>query len=566
MFDDKIHPDHRRHRLVRQQYVRTILQRYKPRRLIVYSRDELKQYEMAAGVPDAVRLHALFHRRRARPRPPGAGDARRRLRDPRRGAQAGAGGRIQPDRVHQDQHPRRRERDPRGARAATSSKVIALSTDKAANPINLYGATKLASDKLFVAANNIRRRAPHALLGGALRQRRRLARLGGAAVFRKLIAEKARPPADHRRAHDALLDHAAAGRGLRARRTSSACTAARSSCRRFPRCASSTWPEPWRRACRTEIVGIRPGEKTARGHVSGGRLAPDAGVRRPLRHPADDPVLASVARLLGQQAGRDGRPVEQGFEYNSGRNPHFLSVEEIVEFNRRRGRCMIPYGRQDITRGRHRGGRRGAALGLAHAGAGRPALREGGRRACCGARHAVAVNSAHRRAAPRLPGARPRAGRPRLDRAQHLRRLGQLRALLRRGGRLRRHRSAHLQHERARARATSSSRRSARGRLPKVVVPVHFGGQPCDMAAIRDARAASTASGSRGRLARDRRRAIDGEPVGSCRHGRHHGVQLPPGQDHHHRRGRHGADQRRRAREAHALLRTHGITRDAGAT
>ncbi|MCF6173468.1 MAG: polysaccharide biosynthesis protein, partial [Campylobacteraceae bacterium] len=35
-------------------------------------------------------------------------------------------------------------------------KVIALSTDKAANPINLYGASKLASDKLFIAANNIR--------------------------------------------------------------------------------------------------------------------------------------------------------------------------------------------------------------------------------------------------------------------------------------------------------------------------------------------------------------------------------------------------------------------------
>ena len=34
-------------------------------------------------------------------------------------------------------------------------KIIALSTDKAANPINLYGATKLASDKIFTAANNI---------------------------------------------------------------------------------------------------------------------------------------------------------------------------------------------------------------------------------------------------------------------------------------------------------------------------------------------------------------------------------------------------------------------------
>ena len=59
-------------------------------------------------------------------------------------------------------------------------KVIALSTDKAANPINLYGATKLASDKLFVAANNIAGRRAHALRRGALRQRRRLARLGRA--------------------------------------------------------------------------------------------------------------------------------------------------------------------------------------------------------------------------------------------------------------------------------------------------------------------------------------------------------------------------------------------------
>ena len=55
-------------------------------------------------------------------------------------------------------------------------RVIALSTDKAANPINLYGATKLASDKIFVAANNLAGAAETPLLGRALRQCGRLAR------------------------------------------------------------------------------------------------------------------------------------------------------------------------------------------------------------------------------------------------------------------------------------------------------------------------------------------------------------------------------------------------------
>ena len=70
-------------------------------------------------------------------------------------------------------------------------KVIALSTDKAANPINLYGATKLASDKLFVAANNI---------VGRHRTRFSVVRYGnvvgsrGSVVpfFRKLLADGAR--------------------------------------------------------------------------------------------------------------------------------------------------------------------------------------------------------------------------------------------------------------------------------------------------------------------------------------------------------------------------------------
>lgn len=48
-------------------------------------------------------------------------------------------------------------------------RVVALSTDKASNPVNLYGATKLAADKLFIASNAYDLDATHKVLGGALR-------------------------------------------------------------------------------------------------------------------------------------------------------------------------------------------------------------------------------------------------------------------------------------------------------------------------------------------------------------------------------------------------------------
>ena len=94
-------------------------------------------------------------------------------------------------------------------------RVMALSTDKAANPINLYGASKLASDKIFVAANN---------LAGADGTRFSVVRYGnvfgsrGSVVpfFKKLVGRRRRQPADHRCAHDPLLDHPDPGRQFRA--------------------------------------------------------------------------------------------------------------------------------------------------------------------------------------------------------------------------------------------------------------------------------------------------------------------------------------------------------------
>ena len=76
-------------------------------------------------------------------------------------------------------------------------RVVALSTDKAANPVNLYGASKLASDKIFVAANNLAGADGTALFGGALRQCVRLARFGGA-LLQEAGGGRRRKPADHR--------------------------------------------------------------------------------------------------------------------------------------------------------------------------------------------------------------------------------------------------------------------------------------------------------------------------------------------------------------------------------
>ncbi|MGD9970903.1 MAG: UDP-N-acetylglucosamine 4,6-dehydratase (inverting) [Sulfuricurvum sp.] len=134
------------------QFVKTILSRYSPNKIIIYSRDELKQYEMSQrfnhpcmryfigdvrdlprlekamnGVDYVVHAAALKHVPIAEYNPMEA------IKTNINGAQNVIDASLR----------------------SGVSKVIALSTDKAASPINLYGATKLASDKLFVAANNI---------------------------------------------------------------------------------------------------------------------------------------------------------------------------------------------------------------------------------------------------------------------------------------------------------------------------------------------------------------------------------------------------------------------------
>jgi len=133
-------------------YTEMILSRYEPRKIIIYSRDELKQYEMVQSFNEPCMRYFI-------------GDVRdaERLNEAMRDVDFvihAAALKHVPVAEYNPTECIRTNID--GAenviKAAINNgveKVIALSTDKASSPINLYGATKLVSDKLFVAANNI---------------------------------------------------------------------------------------------------------------------------------------------------------------------------------------------------------------------------------------------------------------------------------------------------------------------------------------------------------------------------------------------------------------------------
>jgi UDP-N-acetylglucosamine 4,6-dehydratase len=132
--------------------VRTLLQDYKPAKVIVYSRDELKQFEMSQEFDAPVMRYFI-------------GDVRDcdRLELAMRGVDyvihAAALKQIPAAEYNPMECIKTNINGASNvidaALAVGVKRVIALSTDKAVNPLNLYGATKLASDKLFVAANNI---------------------------------------------------------------------------------------------------------------------------------------------------------------------------------------------------------------------------------------------------------------------------------------------------------------------------------------------------------------------------------------------------------------------------
>lgn len=313
-------------------YVQTILDRYKPRRLIVFSRDELKQFEMQQKFHEECMRYFI-------------GD----VRDCARLSQAMKGVDIVIHAAALKQVPAA-EYNPmeciktniHGAENVIKAsidnnveKVIALSTDKAANPINLYGATKLASDKLFVAANN---------MVGKAKTHFAVVRYGnvvgsrGSVVpfFRKLLAEKTEylPVTDERMTRfwitlqqgvDFVLKnfHRMYGGEIFVPKIPSI---------RIADLAQAMAPDT-----PIKVIGIRPGEKLHEvmcpaddSHLT--LEFPDHYVIKPTIKYHHRDMDYRINRL-----GEEGLLVNQGFEYNSGNNPNFLTREEILEFNAKAG-------------------------------------------------------------------------------------------------------------------------------------------------------------------------------------------------------------------------------------
>lgn len=134
-------------------FTRVVLARFRPARLIVFSRDEQKQYEMQQALDGAAPVRFFI------------GDVRDRDR-----LELALRGVDYVVHAAALKHVPAAEYNPfecintnvlgaenvvHAAIRAGVKRVVALSTDKACNPVNLYGASKLAADKIFVAANNL---------------------------------------------------------------------------------------------------------------------------------------------------------------------------------------------------------------------------------------------------------------------------------------------------------------------------------------------------------------------------------------------------------------------------
>jgi UDP-N-acetylglucosamine 4,6-dehydratase len=304
-------------------FIRTLLERYKPRRVVVYSRDELKQFEMQQDFNDDCMRYFI-------------GDVRDRdrltlaMRSVDYVVHAAALKQVPAAEYNPTECIRTNisgaENVIHAALNCGVQRVIALSTDKAANPINLYGATKLVSDKLFVAANNIV--GTHPTRFAVVRYGNVVGSRGSVVpFFAKLIGQGARelPITDERMTRFWITLEQGVDFVLQsfARMHGGEIFVPKIPSARIVDLAHAMAPNLPHR-----VIGIRPGEKL---HEV---MCPQDDSHLTLEF-HDHFVIRPATRFVVESdytpnaLGETGKPVAQGFEYSSGTNPVFLSVEEI---------------------------------------------------------------------------------------------------------------------------------------------------------------------------------------------------------------------------------------------
>lgn len=298
-----------------------LLTRYKPRKVIIFSRDEYKQYEMSLRFPetkyDAIRYFI--------------GDVRDKERlwrafqgvdyvihaaamkqvpaaeyNPTECIKTNIDGALNVINVAADRHVRR---------------VVALSTDKAANPVNLYGATKLCSDKLFVAANAFV--AQDAAKFSVVRYGNVLGSRGSVIpLFQRQTETGILTVTDPRMTRfwitleqgvDFVLDCFQRMLG------------GETFVPKLPSMNILDLAQAMGPKCQIKVIGIRPGEKI---HEC---MVPMADARRTLEYDTYYVILPEDRDLAERLRGNGGKSVVEDFEYDSGRNPWRLTSEELIK-------------------------------------------------------------------------------------------------------------------------------------------------------------------------------------------------------------------------------------------
>ncbi len=306
-------------------FIATIFDRYSPKRVVVFSRDELKQFEMQ-NTPEfaqhAERIRYFIGDVRDEPR------LTRAMEDVDVVIHAAALKQVPAAEYNPFEAIKTNilgaEHVINASIATGVSRVVALSTDKAAAPINLYGATKLASDKLFVAANNFR--GKHDIRFSVVRYGNVMGSRGSVIPFFRGLADSGvLPVTDERMTRFNITLQEGADFVLKSldRMWGGEIFVPRIPSYHVTDVAKAIAPD-----ARIEIVGIRPGEKlheemiTATDSLSSIAFD-DYFVIAPSYQQWD------VDDFMQNSSSIPGARCEPGFSYDSGTNDDFLSVDQL---------------------------------------------------------------------------------------------------------------------------------------------------------------------------------------------------------------------------------------------